>query len=160
MTKILWLLVWAAQNTWALSGDALQPIMVEADKVIIDEKKGISTYSGDATVRQGTLMLSAQRIELFMLNRSLNKVIAHGSKQERAQYKQNQPNQPRFVEATATNIVYLVKKNFVYLKGNARLTQGFDSFSGEEIDYDIENDKVIAKQSEDGTRRVRFKIKL
>jgi lipopolysaccharide export system protein LptA len=48
----------------------------------------------------------------------------------------------------------------MHLSGNAHLVQGFDSFSGGTLDYDIKNDKVIAEQSKDGTQRVRFKIKL
>jgi lipopolysaccharide export system protein LptA len=48
----------------------------------------------------------------------------------------------------------------IFLVGNARLVQGFDSFSGETLDYDIDNDKVIVKSSEDGIKRVKFKIVL
>jgi lipopolysaccharide export system protein LptA len=48
----------------------------------------------------------------------------------------------------------------VYLVGNAYLIQGFDSFSGDSLSYDINNDKVIVKGSEDGTERVKFKIVL
>ncbi len=36
----------------------------------------------------------------------------------------------------------------------------FDSFSGDTLDYDINNDKVVVKGSEDGTERVKFKIVL
>ena len=46
------------------------------------------------------------------------------------------------------------------LKGDAHLVQGFDSFSGETLDYDIVNDKVIVKGSDDSTKRVKFKIKM
>ena len=46
----------------------------------------------------------------------------------------------------------------ILLVGNAHLVQGFDSFSGDTLNYDINNDKVIVKGSEDGTERVKFKI--
>jgi lipopolysaccharide export system protein LptA len=47
-----------------------------------------------------------------------------------------------------------------FLVGNAHLVQGFDSFSGDTLNYDINNDKVVVKGSEDGTERVKFKIVL
>ncbi len=40
----------------------------------------------------------------------------------------------------------------IFLVGNAYLIQGFDSFSGDTLKYDINNDKVIVKGSEDGTK--------
>ena len=48
----------------------------------------------------------------------------------------------------------------IFLEGDAHLIQGFDSFSGEKLNYDIDNDKVTVKGSEDGTKRVKFKIDL
>ena len=144
----------------AANEDSKQPIDIKAYTVVIDEKKGLSVYTGDAQVRQGSLELSAENIQVFSNNKAVNKVLAKGTKNKRAHYKQNQPNQPRFIEATAINITYLIEKEFVHLRGKAHLVQGFDSFSGATLDYDIKNDKVIAEKSEDGSERVRFKIKL
>ncbi len=144
----------------ALLIDAKEPINIKAYTVVIDERKGLSTYTGDARVVQGSLTLSGEKIQLFSSQKEVTKVIVRGTKDNRAHYKQNQPNQPRFIEATALNITYFIKKEFVHLQGKAHLVQGFDSFSGGTLDYDIKNDKVIAKKSKDGTERVKFKIKL
>ncbi len=144
----------------ALSEDKDQPIDIKAYTVVIDEKKGISTYTGGAKVVQGSLLLSAENIKVFTSNKEVIKVIAKGEKNKLAHYKQSQPNQPRFIEADAKSITYLIKKQFVHLRGKAHLVQGFDSFSGATLDYDIKNDKVIAEKSKDGVDRVRFKIKL
>ena len=147
-------------SLYALPGDVKEPINIKAYTVVIDELKGLSTYTGDARVVQGSLTLSAEKIQLFSSQKEVTKVIAKGTKDKRAHYKQNQPNQPRFIEATALNITYLLKKEFVHLQGKAHLVQGFDSFSGGTLDYDIKNDKVIAQKSKDGVDRVKFKIKL
>ena len=77
-----------------------------------------------------------------------------------AKYIQSQENQERFIEATAALITYEVNQGMIFLEGNAHLVQGFDSFSGETLSYDIDNDKVIVEGSEDGTERVKFKIVL
>ncbi len=161
MNKLyLVLLLLLSSRSYALPEDSSEPIEVEAYTVVIDEKAGISTYTGKASVKQGSLVLSAEKVELFSNEKEVTKVIAIGTKKQRAHYRQSQPNQSRFIEADAINITYLIKKEFVNLKGNAHLVQGFDSFSGATLDYDIANDKVIAQSSEDRTERVRFKIKL
>ena len=87
-------------------------------------------------------------------------MVAMGSLEKPAKYTQNQLDQARFIEATATLITYDVDEGMIFLVGNAHLVQGFDSFSGDTLDYDINNDKVIVKGSEDGTERVKFKIVL
>ena len=161
MNKLIFIILFVfSTQACSLPGDSTKPIEVKAQTVMIDEKKGISIYTNNASVIQGSLLLSAENIHLFNNQKEVTKVIAKGSKEKLAHYKQNQSNQSRFVEANAVNITYMVKKEFVHLRGNARLIQGFDSFSGGSLDYDIKNDKVIAEKSADGTQRVRFKIKL
>ncbi len=147
-------------STFAVQSDGEQPIEIRANTVVIDERTGLSIYTGDAKVVRGSLNLSAQTIHVFSVDNAVTKMIAKGSKNKLAHYKQDQPNQPRFVEATAVNITYWTQKELMHLKGKARLTQGFDSFTGDTLNYDAKNDRVVAKQSSDGTQRVKFKIKL
>ncbi|QKQ24674.1 lipopolysaccharide transport periplasmic protein LptA [Candidatus Ruthia endofausta] len=144
----------------ALVIDSSKPIEISANMVVIDERKNISTYIGKASITQGSLILNAEIIQLFSNQQSVIKIIAKGTHKQLAHYQQNQPNQSRFIEARALNITYLIEQELVHLKGKAHLVQGFDSFSGGTLDYDIKNDKIITSMSKDGTQRVRFKIKL
>ncbi|MDC0904822.1 LptA/OstA family protein, partial [Candidatus Thioglobus sp.] len=68
----------------ALQNDATQPINVKAQAVLIDEKKGISIYTGKAIVAQGSLILSAEKIQLFSNQTQVTKMIANGNKKQRA----------------------------------------------------------------------------
>jgi len=151
-------------NAYSLNTDSSEPLEISADSVMMDEGEGFSTFTGDAIVTQGSLLLRADLIEMYSDNKKVNKVIAKGSIDKRAYYKQNQPNQQRFVEATAVTITYLIDKEFIYLNGNANLIQGFDSFSAGTLEYDIQNDRVLAEKSkpEEGSdepvQRVKFKI--
>ena len=121
MNKLVLLVaIFFSTFAFALSGDADQPIEIEAESVMVDE---------------GTL-------------------------EKPAKYIQSQENQARFIEATATLITYDVNEGMIFLVGDAYLVQGFDSFSGDSLTYDINNDKVLVKGSEDGTKRVKFKIDL
>ena len=144
----------------ALPEDANQPIEIEADSVIVDEISGFNEFLGDAEVRQGSLLITAELIQVQTNIDGVDTMIAKGTIEKPAKYTQSQENQARYIEATADLITYDVNEGMVFLEGNAYLIQGFDSFSGDSLNYDINNDKVIVKGSEDGTERVKFKIVL
>ena len=145
---------------FALSEDAKQPIEIEAESVIVDETSGFNEFSGNAEVRQGSLLMTAELIQVQTNAGGVETMKATGTLDNPAKYIQSQENQARFIEATATLITYDVNEGMIFLVGNAYLIQGFDSFSGDTLTYDINNDKVIVKGSEDGTKRVKFKIDL
>jgi len=157
---LILLMVFVTSLVLALPEDTKQPIEIEAQSVAVDETTGFNEFSGDAEVRQGSLLLLAELIQVQTENEEVVTVLAKGSLEKPAKYIQSQENQERFVEATATLITYDVDEGMIFLVGNAHLIQGFDSFSGDTLDYDINNDKVIVKGSEDGTERVKFKIVL
>jgi len=153
-------MVFVTSLVLALPEDANQPIEIEAQSVVVDETTGFNEFSGDVEVRQGSLLLFAELIQVQTDNEEVVSMIAKGSLEKPAKYIQSQENQARFIEATATLITYDVDKGMIFLVGNAHLVQGFDSFSGDTLNYDINNDKVVVKGSEDGTERVKFKIVL
>ncbi|MBT5500500.1 MAG: lipopolysaccharide transport periplasmic protein LptA [Candidatus Thioglobus sp.] len=145
---------------FALPEDAKQPIEIEAKSVTVDETTGFNEFSGNAEVKQGSLLLFAELIQVQTNSDGVETMIAKGTLEKPAKYIQSQENQARFIEATATLITYNVNEGMIFLVGNAHLVQGFDSFSGDSLNYDINNDKVVVKGSEDGTERVKFKIVL
>ena len=157
---LILLMALLASLVFALPEDAKQPIEIEAQSVVVDETTGFNEFSGAAEVRQGSLLLFAELIQVQTDNEEVVSMIAKGSLEKPAKYIQSQENQARLIEATATIITYDVDEGTILLVGNAYLVQGFDSFSGDTLDYDINNDKVVVKGSEDGTERVKFKIVL
>ena len=146
--------------TYALPGDSEQPIEIEAESVMVDETSGFNEFIGNAEVRQGSLLMTAEIIQVQTNIDGVESMLAKGTIKDPAKYIQDQEDQPRFIEATATLITYDVNKGLIFLEGNAHLIQGFDSYSGEKLYYDIDNDKVTVTGSEDGTKRVKFKIAL
>ena len=145
---------------FALPEDAKQPIEIEAKSVTVDESTGFNEFSGNAEVKQGSLLLFAELIQVQTNSDGVETMIAKGTLEKPAKYIQSQENQARLIEATATLITYNVNEGMIFLVGNAHLVQGFDSFSGDSLNYDINNDRVVVKGSEDGTERVKFKIEL
>ena len=161
MNKIILLTtIFFSTFAFALLEDAKLPIEIEAESVIVDEASGFNEFSGNAEIRQGSLLMTAELIQVQTNAEGVEKMKATGTLDNPAKYIQSQENQARFIEATATKITYDVNEGMIFLVGNAYLIQGFDSFSGDTLTYDINNDKVIVKGSEDGTKRVKFKIDL
>ena len=139
---------------------AKQPIEIEAESVMVDEATGFNEFIGDAEVRQGKLLITAELIQVQTNADGVETLLAKGTNDKPAKYIQSQESQSRFIEATATLITYDINESMIFLVGNAFLIQGFDSFSGDSLTYDIDSDKVIVKSSEDGVKRVKFKIEL
>ena len=137
-----------------------QSIEIEAESVMVDEATGYNEFIGDAEVRQGSLVMTAEVIQVQTNADGVETMVAKGTLEKPAKYIQSQENQARLIEATATLITYDVNEGMIFLVGDAYLVQGFDSFSGDSLTYDINNDKVLVKGSEDGTKRVKFKIDL
>ena len=161
MNKIILLIsIFFTTFVFALPEDAKEPIEIEAEFVIVDEISGFNEFSGNAEVRQGSLFMTAELIQVQTNTDGVETMKATGTSDKPAKYIQSQENQSRFIEATASIITYNVDEGMIFLVGNAYLIQGFDSYSGETLSYDINNDKVLVKGSEDGTKRVKFKIEL
>ena len=65
MNKVITLLlVFFASLVFALPEDAKQPIEIEAHSVVVDETTEFHEFSGNAEVRQGSLLLLAELIEV------------------------------------------------------------------------------------------------
>ncbi|KAA0456356.1 MAG: lipopolysaccharide transport periplasmic protein LptA [Candidatus Thioglobus sp.] len=137
-----------------------EPITVKSYAVEIDERSGISTYTGAVKITQGFLLVKADKIQIFSKDKKLTKMVATGSKDKPAYYQQNQDEQFHLIKATAQSITYFIDQQRMHLVGAVNLTQRVDFFSGDSVDYDIKNDKVVINKSADGSQRVKFKIKL
>jgi lipopolysaccharide export system protein LptA len=161
MNKLaLMIALFLSTSSFALTEDAQQPIEIEAESVMVDEISGFNEFIGNAEVKQGSLAMTAEVIQVQTNADGVETMNAKGTLNNPAKYSQSQEDQERLIEATATTIIYDVNEAMIFLVGDAFLVQGFDSFSGDTLTYDINNDKVIVKGSEDGTKRVKFKIEL
>ena len=98
MNKLLILLMaFVTSLVFALPEDAKQPIEIEAQSVVVDETTGLNMFSGNAEVRQGSLLLLAEFIQVQTDNDEVVSMIAKGSLEKPAKYIQRQENQERFI---------------------------------------------------------------
>lgn len=137
-----------AADATALEADHKQPIHIEADSAMIEEKKGSSVYRGDVTIDQGTMHISAHQVEIITDRDDRDKVIqiiasADNEPDAPLAHYEQQPNPDEDkVYADARKITYFVQEERVHLTGNARLKQLRDTFAGDLLYYNV-NEGVL-----------------
>ena len=142
---------------FALSSDNQQPIQIQSNSAEIDEQKGITIYKGDVEVIQGTIKLLADRVTVFSEGDKVNRVLAIG---QPAHYQQIPKPGDQTIHAYGNSIEYLVTKEKLKVKTNARVEQK-DTFSttGKVIDYDMKKG-VAHASSGSTTSRVKDKSRV
>lgn len=134
----------------ALSTDRDQPIELEADKADIDDLKGISIYTGNVVLIQGSMQIKAHKLTLYNdKNRQLEKAVAVGADGKLATFKQRPEGKDKDLRARAKTMIYFLKKDKIHLLKKAHVWQGGDTFSGDKIIYDTKQETVIASSQKD-----------
>jgi len=87
----------------AADGERQLPVHLSADRIDIDQKKGLSLYRGHVVFKQGTLRLTAARAEVQNRANLLETVTAKGKP---VTFRHRPEGQKEFVEGTAGRAVY------------------------------------------------------
>jgi lipopolysaccharide export system protein LptA len=119
-------LVYAADNKKA------QTLHIQSQYLLLDEKKGISTYKGNVLLQKDTLVIKADAMTLYYIGEKLDKVIILGSPAD----VRHAPDNEAKVHSQANKMEYLINQDKLTLSGQAFVTQGNRHFSGETIEYD------------------------
>ncbi len=129
----------------ALSSDRDQPINLEADSADIDDLKGISIYTGNVILTQGSMVIKSNKLTLYNdKNKQLEKAIAVGTDKKLATFKQRPEGKDKDFRARAKTMIYFLNKDKIHLLKNAYVWQAGDTFSGNKIIYDTKNETVVA----------------
>jgi len=111
--------------------DNKKPIQIEADRLEVEDSKGMAFFEGNVSVVQGSTILKAGNLRVFYIsedegsansgpNGNIEKIIAEGKVAVRS------GNQL----ATATSAVFDMKNQTVHLKGNVSVSQGNNIVTG------------------------------
>ena len=139
-----------SSTVMALTSDRNQPIELEADSADIDDLKGISIYTGNVILTQGSMVIKAYRLTLYNdKNRELEKAVAIGNDNKLATFKQRPEGKNEDLKARASTMIYFLKKDKIHLLKKAHVRQGGDTFSGDKIIYDTKKETVIASSQKD-----------
>lgn len=141
-----------APSALALPDDSQQPIGIQADGAELDEPAGRAIYSGNVVVTQGSVIIKGDQVAVhFDADSQVTHIIADG---QLAYFQQQTNAAGELVQAWGKTIRYQVDGDRLTLTEQAKLDQRGNSFSGHEIVYLIDEDRVKASAAADGSQRV------
>lgn len=133
----------------SLPEDSSQPIEIQANSAERDAKTGVTTYTGNVDIHQGSIHISASTVTLKTDdNDELSTVIANGGP---ARYEQDITGPDDKVKAQGNRINYKVQEDVMILEQNASLEQKGSRIQGERIEYDVKSERVKASAGQPGT---------
>ena len=118
-------------NTYALSTDVEKPVSIEANSVVFNKNAGTAVYSGRVEIVQGTLRITAERIDISAPKNEIQTIKATGRP---VMFKQTMDSGKNTV-GQAGLLVYFVTQKRLQLSGNASLKQDKDAFTSNIIEY-------------------------
>lgn len=126
----------------ALPGDREQPIHITADKALRDEKKGVTIYSGNVVLIQGSMELEAETLTIYHTTEQADQMIAEGNP---AKMRQQPEVDKAVVHAQGRVITYFRSEDKVNLRTDAKIEQDGAVVSGDSIDYFIAKQLITAQ---------------
>lgn len=152
-------LLLATAPALAQQGDGSAPIEVEADRFDLDNRAGTAVYTGDVSIRQGSMRLTGERVEIRRnAEGELSRAIATGNRAYLEQ--QPDPSEP-MIRGWGRTVVYHVAERRVELIDQAELHQGGDTFEGGYLEYFLDRQVVQARSEIEGIedrQRVRMTL--
>ncbi|MFC4702025.1 lipopolysaccharide transport periplasmic protein LptA [Glaciecola siphonariae] len=138
-----------------VSTDFSMPVTLDSKSQAIDGRAKTSIFTENVIIRQGSLELLADKVEVNAADGTGKEIIiATGSP---ASYKQRKED-GTWVEARATEIIYEVEPRTIALKGEALIMQNEMRVTGDMIVFDMTREQVLATSNDDSAESVRTVI--
>ena len=125
----------------ALPDDKNQPISISADSATKDGNKGITIYSGDVIITQGSVRITGDTITLKENNGAIQSIVTEGSP---ATFRQKVSLQGSTVEAEGNKLDYQSRNEILIITGNAKVKQDNRITQSNFIRYNISNNQINA----------------
>lgn len=135
----------------ALEGDKNQPITVDSDAGLYDDKKGLSIYIGDVVVIQGSMRLDADKVVVYLEDREIQKMVATGNP---VKFQQTPEEGKEDVHGNSLIADYYPETKLLIMKEKAVVWQGKNSTKSERIEYDRTTEVLKAGDTASANKRV------
>lgn len=146
----LFLALLVAMPAFAERADRDKPMLLEANRISIDDAKKIQILEGDVVVSKGTLVLKAARIVITEDKYGFQKGTAFGGKKGLASIRQKRDGRDDFVEGEAERIEYDSNTEVAELFHRAHVRSGEDEVKGDYIWYDALSEKYLVTAGDAG----------
>ena len=133
----------------ALNSDKDKTMNIEADRVDIDDEKGVSTFRGNVVMTRGSILIKGDVVVIYRDKvKDLDKIHSTGNL---AHFQQRPDGKPDDVVANGRELFYDAFKEILIIRKQGKVVQGGDTFHGEHIVYDSKRDLVEARGSKSNT---------
>ena len=136
------ILLFIGSDAYALNNDRTQPIKISADAVDVNQKTGVTRYSGNVKLIQGTLRINADEIVVRYRAGTIETVSATG---QPVTLHQRLDRQPEDIFASAARLQYRAPQNKVDFFDQVAVRRGGDELHSEVVHYDIEKEELSAR---------------
>lgn len=143
-----------SSSSFALPSDRNQQLSLVADRATYNDRTGITTYTGNVVIEQGTMRLQADSI-IATLN-SKKEIQTITAKGQLAKFQQQIDTNKGLARGEAQQIVYNADTGILTLSGKAYLYQNGSSIRGDSLKYSMNKGDVEAQGS--STNRVQIII--
>jgi lipopolysaccharide export system protein LptA len=140
----------------ALESDSQQPIYIDSDRAVYDEKVQTSTYIGNVYATQGSIKIDADKLVVYMSNGNITKLVATG---QPSKFKQLPEVGKEEIYGEGLVNEFYPDKNLLIFTKNASVWQGDAKQSSEYIEYDTKLSLLRAGESASNGKRVHSVIK-
>ncbi len=150
------ILILSSGAVMALESDSEQPIYIDSNNAVYDEKTEVSTYTGNVVATQGSIKIDADQLVVYLKDGNIVKLIATGKP---SKFKQLPAvGKDEMFGEGLINEFYPDKNLLIFMK-NASVWQGDAKQSSEYIEYDTKNSLLKAGEPATDGKRVHSVIK-
>ncbi|MDO8351715.1 MAG: lipopolysaccharide transport periplasmic protein LptA [Gallionella sp.] len=129
---LLIFLLFCTPVSYAERADREQPINIDADQVVVDDAKQISTFVGKVVFTQGTMVIRGDKIVVVQDKAGFKLGTAYG---RTASFRQKREGINEYVEGYAERIEYDTRADTVDFYVQARVKRSLDEVRGAHITY-------------------------
>ncbi|HXV12393.1 MAG TPA: lipopolysaccharide transport periplasmic protein LptA [Burkholderiales bacterium] len=127
----------ASAAAMAEKADRDQPVRLEADKVTIDDAKQIAVFEGNVVLRQGSLVIRGDRMEVRQDKEGFRYGTTWGN---RAYFRQKRDGVDEHIEGWAERLEYDGRAETMKMFSRAQVKRGQDDVRGNFISYDAKSE--------------------
>lgn len=125
---------------YALDSDRDQPVNLEADHATFNQQTGVTVYSGNVIITQGTIRIQADSVVANLdANRSIKDVTATGKP---AKFQQKISPDKGIAYGEGDKVYYDAALSQITLTGHAKITQDGSTFNGNTLRYGMKQGDI------------------
>jgi lipopolysaccharide export system protein LptA len=124
-------------SSFAERADNEKPMHLEADQMLVDDAKQISTFTGNVQFIQGTLLIRGDKIIVVQDKEGYKHGTAYGNT---ASFRQKREGLDEYVEGYGERIEYDMRTETVDFYVRASVKRALDEVRGEHITYNAKTE--------------------